>query len=114
MLLVIDPVALVLGAVRVSVLAKAVRLIVDPMSVVNIAVGVNKSATTVSLVSLPVTLIDAAIRPNLISFAVLLIRLYVPFAFISCAVRQSHHLSMLLVHIWLVFLILRQSVLELG
>ena len=41
MLLVVDPVALVLGAIRVRVLAEAVRLIVDPMSIVDVAVGVN-------------------------------------------------------------------------
>ena len=71
-LLIVDPVALVFGSVRVSVLSISMGLVVLPIAVVDISIGVDEPSSTVSFVIFPITFINTAVAPYLITSAMLL------------------------------------------
>ena len=65
MLLVIKPLAFVVGAVRVGVSAHAFGLVVDPLSFIDISVGVHKLSVSVGFVVSPLAFVATAIWPEL-------------------------------------------------
>ena len=68
-LLVVDPVAVVLGAVEVDVLASTVGLVVHPLPLIDIAIRVNESTVPIGAVAVPVALVVGAIVPDLLTAA---------------------------------------------
>ena len=72
MLLVVEPLTLVIGTVRMRVCSHAFSLIVDPLSFVDIAIGMNKLSLSVGLIVAPLALVAATIWPQLGANAVTL------------------------------------------
>ena len=98
MLLVVDPVAFILGSIGVSVLSEPMSLVIAPGTVVDVSVGVDEPAAAVSLVSFKVAFVNASVGPDLIAFAVSLVIGHIPLALVTSTVVQSHHRPMLFLH----------------
>ena len=112
-LFIVDPVALVLGTVRMRVLAEAMRLVILPVPVIYVAVGVYQPATTVCLVVFPVSFVYASVTPDLVASSMSLFCLCVPFTFVLCTVRKSYHVFLLPKHTGIVIFVRIQTVDEL-
>lgn len=63
MLLVVSPLAHILGAALVTVNPVSIRLVVFPLSIVDVAIGMIEDSLATGLVILPLTVILGAIRP---------------------------------------------------
>ena len=72
-LLVVLPLACILGAICVSVGAGTISLVVNPHALINIAVCMNELALAISFVLAPLALVAAAVWPNLLAPAVALL-----------------------------------------
>eukprot|EP00420_Gonyaulax_spinifera_P031418 CAMPEP_0197876648 /NCGR_PEP_ID=MMETSP1439-20131203/5565_1 /TAXON_ID=66791 /ORGANISM="Gonyaulax spinifera, Strain CCMP409" /LENGTH=145 /DNA_ID=CAMNT_0043495943 /DNA_START=530 /DNA_END=964 /DNA_ORIENTATION=- len=70
MLLVLDPLAVVLGAVRVLVDAMAMRHVVQPLTLVDVTADVLETALAPRLVVCPLALVTGAVWPLLDAMAV--------------------------------------------
>lgn len=92
-LLIVYPLAFVLGTVSMSVLTKSMSFVVFPVTVIDVAIGVDKSTSAIGHVPLPVALINRAIRPNLDTPSVSLICVDVPLSGVLGAIRQSLSVS---------------------
>ena len=88
MLLVVLPVAAVLGAIGVGVLAEAVSLVVLPEAIINIPVSMYEPTASVGFIVFPVAFVDASVRPNLITLTMSHICLHIPLSLIECIVSK--------------------------
>ena len=96
-LLVLFPLAAVLGPVQVTVRAEAVRLIIGPHAVVHVAICMDQSALAVGLTVGPVALVQGAVWPNLNSFALPDLGASEPLSLILCHVLEDDSLAHLAV-----------------
>lgn len=88
-LLVLFPLASVLGSIEVAIRSLAVRLVVLPVSVVHVTIGVYQSALAVRLARNPVTLVHGAIRPDLNAPALANAGASQPLSFVARSVLQN-------------------------
>lgn len=86
-LLVVEPLALVVGAVRVGVGSHTLSFIVHPLSLVNVSICVNKFSLTICFVITPLSFITTAIGPELSANAVA--HAIEPLASVGSSVAQS-------------------------
>ena len=89
MLLILEPVALIPGPIRVVVDSIPMGLIILPLTIVDIAVCMDQSASAVGLVSPPVPFIERAIHPDLHTTPILH-ALLIPFTLILCSIVKGH------------------------
>jgi hypothetical protein len=64
-LLIVEPLARVGGAILMEVYTLAFRFVVDPLALIDISTGLDESAHSVGHVALPVALVEGAIFPDL-------------------------------------------------
>uniref|UniRef100_A0A7S3FWY4 Uncharacterized protein n=1 Tax=Strombidium rassoulzadegani TaxID=1082188 RepID=A0A7S3FWY4_9SPIT len=88
-LFILEPVALVPATVEVRVHAIPVGLVVSPLSLVDVAFGVNQSSIAVGHAVLPEAVVPGAIGPNLDSPAVLLVLLDEPLSLVDGSILQD-------------------------
>lgn len=93
MLLVVLPVAAVLGAICVSILPIAMCLVVFPEAVVDVSVSMNQPSSAIRFIIFPVSLVDASVRPNLVALTVTHVGLHVPLAFVKSVVGECLEVS---------------------
>ena len=91
-LLILEPVAFVVSAICVVVLAIAMGFIIFPFAVVHVTIGMDEPSTTVGLVSSPVAFIERAIDPDLGASAILAAHL-VPLTLVLSPVVELHHFA---------------------
>ena len=112
-LLIINPVAFVLGTVGMRVLAEPVCFVILPVAVVDVAVRVYQPSTPIGLIVLPIPFINASVAPNLIASSMPLFCLRVPFSFILSTVRKRDHVLLLSQNAWIVVFVGIKTVYEL-
>ena len=70
MLFIVEPRALVKGAISVTVGAVTLSFVVNPFAFIDIAVRVHKLALAIGFVALPLAFVFAAVRPQLRALAI--------------------------------------------
>lgn len=68
MLLVLFPVALILGSVEMGVDAVSVRLVILPVPIVDVPIGMDQPALSIGLVLHPVAFVEGTVGPDLHTF----------------------------------------------
>ena len=87
MLLIIKPLALIVGAICVRISAHSFSLIVHPLSLIDVTICVDKLTLSISLVISPLSFIPATIGPQLSANAIA--HAIQPLACVCCSVAQS-------------------------
>ena len=88
MLFVFSPVAFILTAIYVLVLAEAMGFIIQPVAFIDVAICVNKPSFAVGSVVSPVALIPGAIRPDLHTPAIPDFSVLEPLSFVLSSVLK--------------------------
>lgn len=88
MLLVVLPVAFVLGVVYINEDSIAIGLVLLPAALVHISIGVSHSSSPIGFVSLPHSFVLRAIGPKLDAYAIAISIFLVPLPFVEFAITH--------------------------
>ena len=65
MLLIIEPLAFVVGAISMRIRSHAFSFVIDPLTFIDVAISMHKFSLSIGLIIAPLTLVSATIRPEL-------------------------------------------------